>query len=82
MFHSPQPPAPRGMLRFHFVAFAEDSRDLLRELHRFLHSHTCSHTGFFFLAGAGGLVIYSWTRTLATENFFRILQRPQKTRQI
>lgn len=57
MLHSPQPPAPRGMLRFNFVGFAEDSRHLLRELHRFLHSHTRSHTGlfFFFFGGGGGV---------------------------
>ena len=79
---SPQPPGAccgstlLGLQRILDI-FSENCTDFCTHTH--VHIQVCF---FFFLAGGGGLVIYSWTRTLATENFFRILQRPQKTRQI
>lgn len=76
---SPQPPGAccgSTLLRLQrILEISENCTDF------FTHTHVHTQV-FFFFGGGGGLVIYSWTRTLATENFFRILQRPQKTRQI
>lgn len=51
-----QPPAPspqgHGAVQLRWVCRGF-YKDLPRELPRFLHAHTCSHTGLFFFLGGG-----------------------------
>lgn len=57
MSHSPQPLAPRGMVRFNFVGFAEDSIEIFPGNCPDFCTHTHVHTQGFFLGGGVGHIL-------------------------